>query len=423
MASVIAMLLFSTDFLMAYAQDGQDSQVASPVPALAELRKQNPSLSAPEGRFPQLFLNEQNLFSADQLFNDGPPVPPSAADRQIPTPPPPTVSTASPVLPSPPSAAEVLQALLPILTVAKTVGGLSLGDGPLGGLLGSGSWENARYLPSLLTTMLTRPNGFPVLRIPPTVSGSLVSPTTGPAVDHDGIVQIRCNGVRSPVCEDAPFDRIISVGENIMGIKDNRVYNILPDGTPSDPEPVGLDPALEGMSAAVSLAGSQYIFHGDQYYKYLDNAGDNVQSGMVSRPIAGGFPGIHGPIDGVFALTNDTYVFIIGNKLYYYQPHVNPPVDPDFSPQMLQSIPGAPSSVDSVFMLNRRPVLYRQGMLYELDPGRMKIKRKIPLKTADGRGWLKCTADQRQDCITVRVPTSEQPNALKRKPRQRSTLP
>lgn len=78
-----------------------------------DLRRRLPALILPEGRLPTT-TSEPDFFSPDEVgSSDGPSIPPTLMERQISTPPPPTQSPPSTA--SLPSAAEVLQALFPVL--------------------------------------------------------------------------------------------------------------------------------------------------------------------------------------------------------------------------------------------------------------------------------------------------------------------
>ncbi|GAU90395.1 hypothetical protein RvY_02815 [Ramazzottius varieornatus] len=171
-----------------------------------------------------------------------------------------------------------------------------------------------------------------------------------PATDTDD----RCSSYvpRSQVCNDLPVDKILALKNAVVVFKGRNVYRVRPSGEPFDLEPTLIDEKVEPLTAAAAIGDAQYVFQGDKYTKYDSNFRQAL--GVFPKPVSEGFPGVLTPVDGVFKLNNHTYVFVSGTKFVYFQPDANPQVDPRYSPQYLDNIPGAPATIDSVFTLKNR---------------------------------------------------------------------
>lgn len=100
--------------------------------------------------------------------------------------------------------------------LASTFGGSSIADGGAGVFggfgSGSGSWEHfiPRTLPAVLLPPVRFPGGLPFIRTPTAVGGSMTKVTSmDPYFAGDDVVQVKCNGLRSPVCEDVSLLALI----------------------------------------------------------------------------------------------------------------------------------------------------------------------------------------------------------------------
>ncbi|GAU90394.1 hypothetical protein RvY_02814 [Ramazzottius varieornatus] len=308
---------------------------------------------------------------ADQLFFEGqaPPMPSAPFERQVPVPPPPLGATQPPI-PSPASINSVLQALLPLLgkptpkAPLSSFGGGSEEGGHGSNLLlpfllsslgggggGAGGGLVSEYAPGLARSFAAIPYSVPSFLLRSGKGHSQKRMLAQRAVSDHGsqIALLKCSPIPRPkVCDDMPFDKILTIGDAILAIKGQNVYRFDTDGNPVDDQPFELDPALRGLLAAVSIKGSDYLFQGDRYHKYRNGLKPGLST-IEFRRIKSGFPGLMSPIDGVFQLNNHTFIAVSA-----FYPDEKLPVKPSDEVRSLNEISGAPPTVDSVFFMNNR---------------------------------------------------------------------
>ncbi|XP_055346006.1 uncharacterized protein LOC129593619 [Paramacrobiotus metropolitanus] len=299
-----------------------------------------------------------------------------------------------------------LTALLPLL-----LSGLTPGRGSVSGISGQ-SLPSTESLESVETrrgpagiVALPAANPAPGLTAPATanmvaidearidpnvVSTSLRNPSLRIEWKQNFDPEINCTVPRnrSAVCNDLPITRILSLKNFLVIVKDRNVYRVKANGHPIDMTPIPLDKRMDDITASVTIEGKHFVFQGGKYSKYDKDF--NPSSGKYPRLVSEGFPGVPIPVNGAFQLNNHTYVFISGTKYVYFQPQANPNVDPRYSPQYLDNVPGAPPTVDSVFTIKNKRFLHRRGTIFEMASDQMKVEREFPVYSSTKQGWLKC---------------------------------
>ncbi|GAU90396.1 hypothetical protein RvY_02816 [Ramazzottius varieornatus] len=215
------------------------------------------------------------------------------------------------------------------------------------------------------------------------------------ALGYDDRNTVNCtsDGITRGICDSHnSINNLITFPDHVLAVGAEDVFKVAADGTPidafGDPKFYVFQKLNGTPTASLQIEHLFYVFFGTEVALLNNQTSATFHQRLPVRDL---FFKVDRPVIGAFRFNDHTLTIFYETHFVFYQPLMNPPIDPRFSPQPNSVIPNGPDKIDGALQINGTNFLYRQGWLYEIAKNEMVVVAKRPLRKSRGdSGWIKC---------------------------------